>query len=91
MQQGKGDKFASDIIPKVAFLFLSKEELGLRLLWEKFFQEHDGLFSIYVHYSPSYNGSVPENSVFHGRRISSKVSNYTKFKKHIHLPSLNPF
>lgn len=31
------------IVPKVAFLFLTKGELPLRPLWEKFFAGHEGL------------------------------------------------
>uniref|UniRef100_A0A7N0TP24 Core-2/I-branching beta-1,6-N-acetylglucosaminyltransferase family protein n=1 Tax=Kalanchoe fedtschenkoi TaxID=63787 RepID=A0A7N0TP24_KALFE len=67
------------VTPKVAFLFLTREGLGLRPLWEKFFHGHEGLFSIYVHSSPSYNGSVPESSVFHGRRIPSKEVHWGMF------------
>jgi hypothetical protein len=62
--------------PKVAFLFLTKGPLPLAPLWELFFKGHEGLYTIYVHPNPSFNGTVPENSVFHGRRIPSKVSKY---------------
>ncbi|GAV80572.1 LOW QUALITY PROTEIN: Branch domain-containing protein, partial [Cephalotus follicularis] len=55
---------------KIAFMFLTKELIPLALLWEMFFK---GLYSIYVHHHPSYNDSWPEDSVFHGRRIPSKV------------------
>ncbi|CAM8998546.1 unnamed protein product [Rhodiola kirilowii] len=79
-QAGKNDDFlASNLNPKVAFLFLSREGLGLRLLWEKFFEGSEGLFSIYVHSNPSYNGTVPESSVFHGRRITSKAVEWGQF------------
>ncbi|XP_077253251.1 glycosyltransferase BC10-like [Tasmannia lanceolata] len=61
-------------IPKVAFMFLSRGPLALAPLWEKFFKGNEGLYSIYVHTHPSINESaIPENSVFHGRRIPSKV------------------
>ncbi|OEL21051.1 hypothetical protein BAE44_0017930 [Dichanthelium oligosanthes] len=59
-------------VPKVAFLFLVRGELPLRPLWEKFFQGHDGLYSIYVHTDPSYTGSPPKDSVFYGRTIPSQ-------------------
>nr|CAD1842628.1 unnamed protein product [Ananas comosus var. bracteatus] len=60
--------------PKVAFLFLTRGELPFAPLWEKFFEGHEGLYSIYVHADPSYNGSAPsQHSVFYGRRIPSKV------------------
>lgn len=60
--------------PKVAFLFLTKGPVLLAPLWERFFKGIDeGLYSIYVHSHPSFNETVPESSVFHGRRIPSKV------------------
>lgn len=61
--------------PKVAFLFLTRGELPLAPLWERFFEGNEGSYSIYVHASPDFNGSEPPHgSVFHGRRIPSKVS-----------------
>lgn len=59
---------------KVSFMFLTKGPLPLAPLWEKFFKGYDGFYSIYIHSDPSYNESLPEDSVFHGRRIPSKVS-----------------
>uniref|UniRef100_A0ACD5Y9L2 Uncharacterized protein n=1 Tax=Avena sativa TaxID=4498 RepID=A0ACD5Y9L2_AVESA len=60
--------------PKVAFLFLAKWDLPMAPLWEKFFESHRGLYSIYVHTDPAFNGSVTEDqqSAFHGRHIPSK-------------------
>ncbi|TVU31262.1 hypothetical protein EJB05_22943, partial [Eragrostis curvula] len=63
-------------VPKVAFLFLTGGDLPLRPLWEKFFAGHDGLYSIYVHASPSYTGSPPKNSVFYGRMIPSQTTRW---------------
>lgn len=60
--------------PKVAFLFLTREELPLAPLWEMFFKGNQGLFSIYVHSHPDSNWSLPRDSVFYGRRIPSQVS-----------------
>lgn len=60
-------------VPKVAFMFLTKGPLPLAPLWEKFFQGHQGFYSIYVHADPSFNDTVPETSVFYGRRIPSQV------------------
>ncbi|XVF44200.1 hypothetical protein PTKIN_Ptkin02bG0101800 [Pterospermum kingtungense] len=65
-------EYPFDRVPKVAFLFLTKGPLLLAPLWEKFFEGHQGMYSIYVHSNPSYNLSEPEGSVFHGRRIPSK-------------------
>ncbi|KAL6286664.1 hypothetical protein ACE6H2_011054 [Prunus campanulata] len=59
-------------VPKVAFMFLTKGPLPLGPLWEKFFEGHEGLYSVYVHAHPDFNESVPEDSVFHGRRIHSQ-------------------
>lgn len=67
--------------PKVAFLFLTKGPVVLAPLWEKFFKGHEGLYSVYVHSNPPWNETEPEDSVFHGRRIPSKVSQLHK----IHL------
>ncbi|KAL8549498.1 hypothetical protein ACS0TY_008365 [Phlomoides rotata] len=59
-------------VPKIAFMFLTRGPVILAPLWEKFFKGHQGLYTIYVHSDPSYNGSEPRDSVFHGRRIPSK-------------------
>ncbi|KAF5751908.1 hypothetical protein HS088_TW02G00927 [Tripterygium wilfordii] len=59
--------------PKVAFMFLSWGRLPLAPLWERFFKGHEGLYSIYLHTSPEFSEGPPESSVFHKRRIPSKV------------------
>ncbi|KAL3644669.1 hypothetical protein CASFOL_009849 [Castilleja foliolosa] len=59
-------------VPKIAFTFLTRGPVILAPLWEGFFKGHKGLYSIYVHSDPGYNGSEPEGSVFHGRRVASK-------------------
>ncbi|XP_059590149.1 glycosyltransferase BC10 isoform X2 [Vitis vinifera] len=66
-------QFPYENVPKVAFMFLTKGPIPLGPLWDLFFKGHEGFYSIYVHPHPSYNDSVPEDSVFHGRRIPSKV------------------
>ncbi|XP_072964140.1 glycosyltransferase BC10-like [Typha angustifolia] len=66
------------LVPKVAFLFLAKGGLPFAPLWEKFFKGHEGLYSIYVHSDPSFNGSEPKDSVFYDRRIPSKVVEWGK-------------
>jgi len=70
-------EYPFDRVPKVAFMFLVRDIVPLALFWEKFFIGQEGYYSIYVHSSPSYNGSDPESSVFHARRIPSKVSFYS--------------
>ncbi|KAA8542728.1 hypothetical protein F0562_023880 [Nyssa sinensis] len=72
-------QYPFDCVPKVAFLFLTRGDLPLAALWEMFFKGHEGLYSIYVHSQPSFNGTVPETSVFHGRRIPSKVVEWGEF------------
>lgn len=69
----KIDEFPFKRVPKVAFMFLTRGPVLLAPLWEKFFEGHEGLYSIYVHSDPSFNGSDPEKSVFYGRRIPSQV------------------
>ncbi|XP_070666837.1 glycosyltransferase BC10-like [Malus domestica] len=65
------------LVPKVAFMFLTKGPVHLALLWENFFKGHQGLYSIYVHSSPSYEAaSHPESPVFHERRIPSQVISF---------------
>lgn len=66
------------VVAKVAFMFLTKGPLPLAPLWEKFFAGHEGFYSIYVHSQPSYNETVPESSVFHGRRIPSQVNFFNR-------------
>ncbi|KAE9463916.1 hypothetical protein C3L33_04206, partial [Rhododendron williamsianum] len=61
------------LVPKVAFLFLTRGDLPLAPLWEKFFAGHKGKYSIYVHSCPSFNDTAPRNSVFYGTRIPSKT------------------
>ncbi|KAK1372042.1 glycosyltransferase BC10-like [Heracleum sosnowskyi] len=65
--------------PKVSFMFLIKGPLPLGPLWEKFFEGHEGFYSIYIHSDPSYNESLAEESVFRGRRIPSKKVEWGKF------------
>ncbi|XP_050387266.1 glycosyltransferase BC10-like [Argentina anserina] len=60
-------------VPKVAFMFLTKGPLPLAPLWERFFEGHEGLYSIYVHAHPSFNDSEAQTSVFYGRRIRSEA------------------
>ncbi|RDY08095.1 hypothetical protein CR513_07717, partial [Mucuna pruriens] len=61
-------------VPKVAFMFLAKGALPLAPLWEKFFKGHDSFYSIYLHQHPSFNATVPEDSVFYGRNVPSQVT-----------------
>nr|CAB3482525.1 unnamed protein product [Digitaria exilis] len=62
------------VVPKVAFLFLTRWDLPMAPLWEKFFDGHRGLYSVFVHTDPAFNGSEPpETSAFYRRRIPSKV------------------
>ncbi|XP_027921002.1 glycosyltransferase BC10-like [Vigna unguiculata] len=65
--------------PKVAFMFLTKGPVFLGPLWERFFKGNEGFYSIYVHSHPSFNETLPQNSVFHGRRIPSKEVRWGEF------------
>ncbi|KAJ3674372.1 hypothetical protein LUZ60_004988 [Juncus effusus] len=64
--------------PKVAFMFLTRGPLPLHPLWEKFFEGHNGLFSIYVHTLPGYQLEFRRSSVFYRRQIPSKVAEWGK-------------
>ncbi|CAH8359433.1 unnamed protein product [Eruca vesicaria subsp. sativa] len=59
---------------KVAFMFLTRGKLPLAKLWERFFNGHQGLFSVYIHTSNlSYvDDDIRETSPFYRRRIPSK-------------------
>ncbi|BFG17085.1 hypothetical protein CerSpe_033590 [Prunus speciosa] len=62
------------LVPKIAFMFLARGPAPLAPLWEKFFEGHQGFYSIYVHSEPSHNqSSYARSSVFHGRRIPSDL------------------
>ncbi|KAG8070583.1 hypothetical protein GUJ93_ZPchr0006g43574 [Zizania palustris] len=64
---------AAGAVPKVAFLFLTRWDLPMAPLWEKFFHGHRALYSVYVHTDPAFNGSdAVEGSAFHRRTIPSK-------------------
>lgn len=46
---------------------------GTAGVWEKFFEGHRGLYSVYVHTDPAFNASVTDRqSAFYGRHIPSK-------------------
>ncbi|KAG2411059.1 hypothetical protein LR48_Vigan847s000900 [Vigna angularis] len=66
-------------VPKVAFMFLTKGPVFLGPLWERFFKGNEGFYSIYVHSHPSFNQTLPQTSVFHGRRIPSKEVRWGDF------------
>ncbi|KAK8541783.1 hypothetical protein V6N13_137627 [Hibiscus sabdariffa] len=58
--------------PKVAFMFLTAGPLPFAPLWEKFFKGNQGFYTIYVHSHPDYNKTIPQTSLFYGRRIPSQ-------------------
>ncbi|KAF4400854.1 hypothetical protein CsatB_017178 [Cannabis sativa] len=61
------------ITPKVAFMFLTRGDLELAPLWDRFFKGHEGFYSVYVHSStPSFNKTMPTKSAFYNRWIPSK-------------------
>lgn len=64
---------AGCMVPRVAFLFLTRWDLPMAPLWDEFFRGHRGLYNVYVHSDPAFNGSdPPETSAFYRRRIPSK-------------------
>lgn len=59
-------------VPKVAFMLLTRGDLPLLQLWERFFDGKDvNKYSIYVHSLPGYVLSVSNTSVFYKRQIPS--------------------
>lgn len=63
-----------DRIPKIAFIFLTRRELPLLPLWERFFKGQDvEKYSIYVHTSPDFDLGVSNSSVFYKRQIPNQV------------------
>ncbi|XP_008790242.2 glycosyltransferase BC10-like [Phoenix dactylifera] len=69
-------KYPFKRVPKIAFMFLTRGPLPLSPLWEKYFKGHKGLYSIYIHALPSYQGNFTSDSVFYRRQIPSKVSEW---------------
>ncbi|XP_071697498.1 glycosyltransferase BC10-like [Rutidosis leptorrhynchoides] len=77
------DEVASDVVissilntppmvsknPKIAFMFLSVGSLPFEKLWDKFFQGHEGRFSIYIH--ASRDKPVHTSRHFFNREIRS--------------------
>uniref|UniRef100_A0A5B6ZCK0 Core-2/I-branching beta-1,6-N-acetylglucosaminyltransferase family protein n=1 Tax=Davidia involucrata TaxID=16924 RepID=A0A5B6ZCK0_DAVIN len=59
-------------VPKVAFMFLTRGPLPMLPLWERFFQGHEKLFSVYVHALPEYELNVSSTSAFYNRLIPSQ-------------------
>lgn len=66
-------------VPKIAFMFLTREEVTFAPLWENFFKGYENLYSVYVHPHPAFNGSVGETPSFQGRRIPSEVVKWGTF------------
>lgn len=63
-------------VPKVAFMFLTRGPLPLSPLWERFFQGHEGKYSVYVHGLPNYKPVFAASSVFYQRNIPSQVTQW---------------
>ncbi|KAL2237070.1 uncharacterized protein LOC105164695 [Sesamum indicum] len=71
-------KYPFQRVPKIAFMFLTKGQLPLAPLWERFFKGHEGQYSIYIHSLPSFEADFPSSSVFYKRQIPSQVSEWGK-------------
>ncbi|CAK9146031.1 unnamed protein product [Ilex paraguariensis] len=62
--------------PKIAFLFLVRENLPLDFLWHSFFQNGDvANFSIYVHSKPGFvfDKSTTRSTFFYGRQLRNSI------------------
>ncbi|PWA96696.1 core-2/I-branching beta-1,6-N-acetylglucosaminyltransferase family protein [Artemisia annua] len=62
--------------PKIAFMFLSPGSLPLERLWDKFFQGHEGRFSVYIH--ASREKPVHTSRYFLNREIRSDKVDWGK-------------
>ncbi|KAL6996384.1 hypothetical protein U1Q18_006512 [Sarracenia purpurea var. burkii] len=62
--------------PRIAFMFLTRGPLPLAPLWERFFDGHSGLYSIYIHSLPGYQPDFLPSSVFYQRQIPSQVAEW---------------
>ncbi|CAD6246392.1 unnamed protein product [Miscanthus lutarioriparius] len=68
----KAEEFPFQRVPKVAFLFMARGPIPFAPLWDKFFRDHQGLYSVYVHTVPDYKLNVSKSSAFYGRQIPSE-------------------
>lgn len=62
--------------PKIAFLFLARNNLPLDFLWQSFFQSADeDKFSVYIHSRPGFvfDESSTKCAFFYGRQLSKSV------------------
>lgn len=69
----QGKEYPFNRVRKIAFMFLTKGPLPMAPLWERFFKGHEGLYSIYIHATPSYIADFLPSSVFYRRQIPSQV------------------
>ena len=67
-------------IPKIAFMFMTRESLPLAPLWERFFKGHKGLYSIYIHSLPSYDADFPASSFSTRDKFLANMCNHTNPK-----------
>ncbi|XP_057961998.1 glycosyltransferase BC10 isoform X2 [Malania oleifera] len=62
--------------PKIAFLFLARQNLPLDFIWGTFFQNADAAnFSLYIHSVPGFvfNKSTSRSHFFYGRQLSNSI------------------
>ncbi|CAB4274162.1 unnamed protein product [Prunus armeniaca] len=63
-------------LPKVAFLFLVRQDLPLDFLWDTFFKNGDvAKFSIYIHLEPgfAFDESTTSSAFFYGRQLNNSI------------------
>ncbi|XP_047319438.1 glycosyltransferase BC10-like [Impatiens glandulifera] len=69
----KKEEYPFTRVPTVAFMFLTKGSLPFIPLWERFFNGHEKLYSIYVHSPPGFDLNVSTTSPFYNRQIPSQI------------------
>ncbi|GAV80424.1 Branch domain-containing protein [Cephalotus follicularis] len=55
--------------PKIAFLFLTNTDLPFAPLWDRFFNNNQNLYNIYIHTDPLRKLSFPTNSLLKSRFV----------------------
>jgi hypothetical protein len=59
-------------LPRIAFLFLVRGPIPLEPVWRRYLQDHEDLWSLYVHASDPVDYKYPPGSLFEGKEIPAK-------------------
>lgn len=59
------------VIPRIAFMFITRGRISVEPIWRKFFQGNEDKYSIYVHATDN-KFQFPQDSIFHGKTVPSR-------------------